>query len=212
MPCWNEKLTLTASPRFSFASSATLTPPARVSLVVRLSMFPGVGSNASPWVTALPPVYLDTSAATSGGAGISARGGGSSVGRNQPSVRFEAFRYAFATARTSSGVTSDTRSRCRNMSRQSPIDAHSLNSIAMAPGSLNARSKPAAIFVLARPTSSVVGGSSASPCKVASMALVASRKSPSRRTAAQTISTPGSLSWKAVTEVPTARPVPTRFL
>ena len=97
MPCWNEKLTLTASPRFSFGRSATLTPPARVSLVVRLSMFPGVGSNASPWVTALPPVYLDTSAATSGGAGISARGGGSSVGRNQPSVRFEAFRYAFAT-------------------------------------------------------------------------------------------------------------------
>ena len=55
VPCRNEKLTLTTSPRFSFGKSATLTPFARVSLVVRLSIFPGVGSNASPAATTFPP-------------------------------------------------------------------------------------------------------------------------------------------------------------
>ena len=53
VPCWNEKLTLTASPRFSFASSATLTPPARNS-EVHTGNLPFENLGSSSW---LPMFY-----------------------------------------------------------------------------------------------------------------------------------------------------------
>ena len=55
VPWRNAALKFTAAPRLAFGINAICTPLAKVALRVRLSMFAGVGSNASPCATASRP-------------------------------------------------------------------------------------------------------------------------------------------------------------
>ena len=78
-------------------------------------------------------------------------------------------------------------------------------------GLLNARSKLAAKSVLARATSSSVGGEATTPWTVASAASSAAASESSLRTVASTNKTPGSPSWSANADAEAASPGATTF-
>ena len=78
-------------------------------------------------------------------------------------------------------------------------------------GLLNASSKLAANSVLARFTSSAVGGASANPCSVANTAASASANESPLRTSVLTSITPGSPSCSVNTDEDAAKPGSTTF-
>ncbi len=122
------------------------------------------------------------------------------VGRNMPTVRLLRVRNFWATRPTSSGVTFSRRSRYRKYSRQSPIAAHSLSSIAIwsdldAPSSRNFKS-----FSLMRSTSSWVTPFLAIPRRVSSIVPRTTSGSLPAETSAMIRITPGSCQANAAPE------------